>query len=245
MTPSSDTVAIVLAAGVGSRLRPLTDSRPKCLVEVNGATVLARALAQLSRARVTRVILSTGYLAPMVREAVTRSPLPAECVDNPDYATTQNAVSLSRALDRVPAGHAIVKLDGDVVFQPEVMDAVMHCAAGDAIVAVDNSAAPRDEAMKVALDSGGRIRAFGKRIAPSQAHAESIGIEWIAAHAVPRVAHALRTATANGRSDVYYEDVYNDVLDELAFHAVPVDPRAWIEIDDLADLARARERFES
>jgi choline kinase len=236
-----DTAAIILAAGVGSRLRPLTDDRPKCLVSLGGETILHRAVRVLHEAGVARVIVSTGYLADTVREALSGAPLEVTFVHNPDYATTQNVVSLARALAALRPGEAFVKLDGDVVFARPVLDA-LFAAPGEAAVAVDRSGQLGAEEMKVLVERG-RVRRFGKGLDPRRAHGESIGIEWFEPAAAARVAAAIASAVGRGRTDVYYEDVYNDVLDAVAMSAVEVPGDAWTEVDDVDDLARARAMF--
>lgn len=92
--------------------------------------------------------------------------------------------------------------------------------------------------MKVLVDRG-RITAFGKGLSPKRCAGESIGVEAFSGAGAERVAAAIRTAVQRGRSDLYYEDVYNDVLAEVEFEPLAVDARAWIEVDDLEDLSRA------
>jgi choline kinase len=234
-------VGIVLAAGVGSRLRPLTNDRPKCLVSLGRETILARAVRVLGECGVGRLVVATGYRARAVRSALRNSPMPVTFVDNPDYENTQNLVSLSRALQTVTPGERLVKLDGDVVFAQDLLAGLLARAA-PGLVAVDCSAPPDAEAMKVA-SAQGRVRRFGKTLAPRDAAGESIGIEAFAPEAVRALTQASARLVAAGRTDAYYEDMYNEVLDQVEMLAVEVAPQGWIEVDDPSDLARARERF--
>ncbi len=234
--------AVVLAAGVGSRLRPLTDGAPKCLVPVGGETILGRAVRLVAAAGAREVVVATGYLEGSVRAALAGGALPALFAHNPDYETTQNVVSLARALALVPAGRDVVKLDGDVVFEPAVLARLFE-AGGEACAAVDDREAPPAEAMKVTVRDG-RVTRFGKGIDPRAAAGESIGVERFAAARVRDLSRALERAVASGRTDVYYEDVYNDLVDAgLVMRAASVGALRWNEIDDLADLERARALF--
>jgi choline kinase len=237
----SGPVAIVLAAGVGSRLRPLTDDRPKCLVPVGRETIVHRMMRLLAAQGVSRFVVSTGYLEDVLREALMEAPRPVTFVSNPDYASTQNVISLHRALAQLAPDESFVKLDGDVLFDEAVI-ARMLAADGDARVAVERSTTLGDEEMKVMVENG-RVSRFGKRIDPTRAHGESIGIEWFAASAARRVKKAIDSAVRAGRTDLYYEDVYNDVLGDVVMRAVSVDASEWMEVDDAADLERARRRF--
>ncbi len=234
--------AIVLAAGVGSRLRPLTDNAPKCLVSVGRETMLARAARILADAGAAELIVSTGYLDGAVREAMRDAPLPVRFAHNPDYETTQNVVSLRRALDLAPDDRDAVKLDGDLVFERAVLDALL-AAGGDACAAIEDGARPPDEAMKVDA-AGGRITRFGKGLAAETSAGESIGVERFAARAVPSLRRALAAAIEAGRTDIYYEEVYNDLLGAgLAMEAARVSSLRWCEVDDLDDLDAARRLF--
>ncbi|MEI8258191.1 MAG: phosphocholine cytidylyltransferase family protein [Deltaproteobacteria bacterium] len=235
------TVGVILAAGVGSRLRPLTDDRPKCLLSVGDETIVHRMTRLLAAAGVTRLVVSTGYLEDALRGALASAPLPVSFVSNPDYASTQNMVSLTRALERVGDEEAFVKLDGDVLFQLDVMTRML-AGSGDARVAVDGSGTLGAEEMKVRVHNG-RVVAFGKGLDPATADGESIGIEWFAPAAARKVREAMSAAMKAGRTGVYYEDVYNDVLGDLHMETRRVEPGEWMEVDDVEDLALARQRF--
>jgi choline kinase len=147
-------------------------------------------------------------------------------------------LSLAVALREFPAGCAMVKLDGDVVFKRGLVSGLTRAGVPCA-VAVERGHTLGAEEMKVELENG-RIARFGKGIDPARAHGESIGIEWIGAHGVEPVRLALERAVRDGRTNLYYEDVYNDLLPGLEMHAVTVASSEWTEVDDLPDLERAR-----
>ncbi len=95
-----DHTAIILAAGLGSRLRPLTDTTPKCLLDVGGQTILARQLERIAAAGIRRAVVVTGYRSEDVEGHLpghigrrSRSRL----APNPDYATTGNCMSVLAA----------------------------------------------------------------------------------------------------------------------------------------------------
>lgn len=231
------TTAVLLVAGVGSRLRPLTDARPKCLVPLGGETILHRQVRLLAAAGVTRLVLSTGFAAEAVHAALAGCALPCTFAHNPDYAATQNIVSLHRALAVAPPGD-VVKLDGDVVFTTELMPRLLGRAA-DAVVAVDDRQPVRDEAMKVRA-VGGFAERFGKGIPVAEAAGESIGVEWFGARARGVLTEVVAAAVGAGRTDLYYEDVYSEVIARgVRMACAGVGDLPWTEVDDRADLARA------
>ncbi|HEY6558168.1 MAG TPA: phosphocholine cytidylyltransferase family protein [Polyangiaceae bacterium] len=236
------TTAAILVAGVGSRLRPLTDDRPKALMDVGGETILARALRILSDRGVSRVVLATGYREDALRLALRESPVELEFVPNQDYATTQNSVSLALCAEAL-SGRAFFKLDGDVVFQPEVLERLDGCEAALA-VAVDRTRSTDAEAMKFTLSGDSKkITAFGKGIPLAQSCGESIGIERVSAEAGAPLFAALEAHRARGSLSLYYEDVYSELISrgQLDARAVDVGDLPWTEVDDMADLERARE----
>src|ERR1700710_1153722 len=90
------TVAVILVAGIGSRLRPITDDRPKALVDIGGETILGRAVRLLASYGVRRVVLATGYREDAVRAAMRGAPVAeVEYCKNPEFDRTQNSVSLA------------------------------------------------------------------------------------------------------------------------------------------------------
>jgi choline kinase len=232
--------AVILVAGVGARLRPLTDERPKALVSIGDETLLGRQLRLLAEYGLERVILATGYREDAVRDAVRTSPIPIEFCRNERYDETQNAVSLALCR-RAVNDAAFFKLDGDVVFTADVLTRLDACAAPLA-AAVDERRALDAEAMKVSADAEGRVRAFGKGLRVSESAGESMGIERLEASAVEPLFGALDDALRAGRTDLYYEDVYSELIarGQLEGRIVKVGDLAWTEIDDFADLERAR-----
>src|SRR6476646_9805346 len=91
--------AVILCAGGGTRLRPLTDDRPKALIDVGGETILGRAVRLLLAAGVRRLVVATGYRAEAVRASLARCEAEVIFCHNVDFERTQNSVSLYRCGD--------------------------------------------------------------------------------------------------------------------------------------------------
>ena len=120
------TTVVLLAAGTGSRLRPLTDDVPKCLVEVNGQPILKHLLDAFRSQGIIKVIIATGYLEHRIREycSVNASDLEIEYVFNADYQTTNNIYSLWLA--RQVIDDAFILVESDLVFDPEMLGEMVY-----------------------------------------------------------------------------------------------------------------------
>ena len=167
--------AVLLVAGVGSRLRPITNSIPKSLIAIGSESILQRMIRQLRACGIERFVLATGYREEAVRHVMLQLDVQVEYCRNHDFARTQNSVSFACCASAV-RDEPIVKLDGDLVFDERILKRVL-CVAASMAVAVDSSRELDPEAMKVEIDTNGHIQDFGKSISLARSHAESIGIE--------------------------------------------------------------------
>lgn len=237
----STRTAVILAAGIGSRLRPLTDDRPKALVPVLGRTILDRAVDNLASHGVERLVVATGYREEAIHRALEQAPMDVVYRRNPDFESTQNSVSLALCRD-VLEGRAFLRLDGDLVFDGEIL-ARLDRSEAPLSAAVDRARALDAEAMKVEVD-GSRILRFGKDIPLERASGESIGIERVSVEASRPLFDALDAARAAGELNLYYEDVYSRMIRAgQGAAAIDVGDLRWCEIDSLGDLRAAEALF--
>jgi choline kinase len=236
---------MVLAAGAGRRLAPYTDTLPKTLVPVDGdRTILDIALANLKRAGLDDVAVVTGYAAGAVEErraALERDHgVRLELVFNERAEIWNNAYSLWCARELFGAG--VLLVNGDTVHPPSVEDTLL-AARGDAdiVVALDDVKQLGEEEMKVELSDAGYMTRINKALDPATARGEYIGLTLIEAAAAGPLADALR-ATWERDPQLYYEDGFQEYADRGgAVGVAPIGAVDWAEVDDHADLARARE----
>jgi choline kinase len=227
--------AVVLAAGLGIRLRPMTETIPKCLLDVGGCSVLAVQLRMLGQIGVTDVVVVTGHASWRLEElAISRF----RCVHNPDFAVSNQSASLWAAREELNGD--TIMLFGDVLFSPRVLEDLLR-AIGPHRLAVSRHGRYNDQADKV-IDTEGRIRRLGKRrVACEEATGEFIGVAFLAATASDGFRAALETTIRADRQAFLY-DVYQRCVDMgIAVQAVDV-ATPWIEIDTPEDLTRAREQ---
>ena len=222
---------VYLAAGEGRRLRPLTDSAPKALLDVGGISLAARALSSLRAAGAGEIVAVTGH----AREALQTL---GDLIDaerfNPRYAEHGNVLSLWCARDVVARGCYIVNCD--VLFEDAIARALV-AAPGTAVLTAADHGVDAESMKAVARD--GRLVELSKQ-APVGPHPEYIGLTRVDPRHGPRLAEILERFAREGPLDVYYEDAIQDLAAEVPVGLVPVDGLAWIEIDDHEDLAQAR-----
>jgi choline kinase len=233
--------AVILAAGVGSRLAPLTNDRPKVLVEVLGRSFLFRQLDLLAQAGIPSedVIVVGGYKLDVLRAALVAGGFACQVVENDRYEPWNNFYSLLVA-EPALRGSDFLQLDGDTILDDKLLPKVL-AAPGDAVLAVDCRDHLDDETMKVQLD-GGRVVAISKKLDPAACAGEYIGITKLSAGAAARVFRELATFPDLGLTHEYYEHAFHRLTPtELPFSIVDVHDCKVLEIDNVEDLRHAEE----
>lgn len=236
--------ALILAAGLGSRLRPLTDDTPKCLLDVGGQTILARQLERVAAAGIRRAVVVTGYLGAQVEAHLRRSPPQLEVVTaaNPDYATTGNCMSVLAGRAGVST-RGVVICDGDVVLTGDALSRLVADPAPSALL-IDRETNLGGEEMKALLDAAGNVRRLAKPLDPAACAGESIGVQKVSGPALPIFWATLEAMQSAGDTQGYYEDAFQRMINAgVSFRTVAIGHHEWTEIDDVADLEDARARF--
>jgi choline kinase len=118
---------VILAAGMGKRLKELTKNHTKCMVEINGKTLIERAVDNIEKAGINRIIIVTGYQGEALREYVSRLNLNADIVfiNNDKYEETNNIYSLWLAKDYLAEDDTIV-LESDIIFEEGLIERLME-----------------------------------------------------------------------------------------------------------------------
>jgi len=208
--------AIILAAGQGKRLLPLTEARPKCLIELSGRSLLAWQLLRLQAAGVDEALIVTGFRADAVEAEIASLGLsmPVKTAFNPFYTVSDNTAScwiVREAFDR-----DVLVLNGDTLFGPGVAERLLDAPEAEITVTIDRKPSYDADDMKV-LTEGDRLRAIGKTIGAYDA--ESIGFLRFSKAGAARfragVEHVLQTPDGLRRW-------YLSVIDELAHTGVDV-----------------------
>lgn len=232
--------AVILAAGVGSRLAPLTDGQPKALVPVHGRPLLFRQLDHLANAGIASkdVVIVGGYLLDQLTARVREGGYSCTVIHNDRFDQWNNFYSVL-VVEPALRGHDFLQLDGDTVLDDLILPRMIS-APGSGLLAVDTRASLDTEAMKVQLQDG-RIFAVDKRLPASDCVGEYIGVIKITAEAAPAYFAELAQLPREGLTNEYYEHAIHRLSQRRAarFDIVDVGDCRVLEIDDHDDLARA------
>lgn len=234
--------ALVLAAGVGKRLAPLTDERPKGLIELGGRSLLARLLDGFAAAGVSETALVVGYRQDAIRRALGTSHggMPLRYVENAAY-TRGPLLSLWTGRSQF-LGDDVVLADGDVLFAPPLLERLIGWPEDNAFLAEPDYLDTGEEI--VLYGAGGCALAIRRGImGPPEAGYETRA-EWVGFVKVGRAAGIDLVATlerfvAQGRIEGDYESALDTLLASHRFAICPTGGLPWIEIDFPQDLTAA------
>ncbi len=238
--------AVILAAGLGSRLRPITDEMPKAMVPVNEVPIIDRMIKKIAMAGVKEVVVVTGYMHDKLLAHLSNSKSKiarnAVVVKNDKYDTWGNFYSLLVAKEAI-GGADFIKFDGDVVLDDKIIPALLE-GAGDLVLAIEKggmlSGKIGAEEMKIGKDDDGRVVKLSKKIDPRTCSGESIGIEKVSSTIASELFAELEAMIADEETDDYYERAYQRLIDKgLTCGTVDITDHEWYEIDTIEDLKAA------
>lgn len=235
-------IGLVLAAGIGKRLAPLTDECPKGLIELGGRSLLALLLDGLQAAGVRETALVVGYRQELIRAALGPSHrgMPLRYLENPAYT---RGPRLSLWTGRAEFERDDVMLaDGDVLFAPALLERVVHAPAPNVFLAEPEFADTGEEI--VLYSRGDRVMAIRRGVAGPpdatyQAKAEWVGFVKVGRAAGIELAAILDGYVRRGQTEGDYEAALDALLPRHRFLACPTDGLPWIEIDFPQDLQAA------
>ena len=169
--------AIILAAGMASRLRPLTSNTPKCLLNIGECSLLKRSMDALIGNGISQFVIVTGYLHEMIEEFVTReygTSISVKFIHNEVFDSTNNIYSLWLARPEAD-GEDILLLDSDLLYDPRIVDKVLAEESENVLTLIKHELG--EEEMKVQVDAAGCMVSVNKTSNPADAVGESLGIE--------------------------------------------------------------------
>ena len=232
-------IGVILAAGMAKRLRPLTDEKPKCLLEVGGKTLLQRTVDAMISAGIKEFVVVTGYRENMIREFLTaRYPqYTINFIANPDYEHNNNIFSLWLAMEKLH-GTEVLLMDSDILCDPE---AVRRVARKTVPALAMQQHELGEEEMKIVVDAEGRITEISKTCSPKDAIGESVGIEKMTEEYTEAIYQELRKMILEeGLIDIFYERAFERLIPQRhTFEVVDTTDLFSYELDTPEDLEKA------
>ena len=236
-------IGVILAAGMAKRLRPLTDTKPKCLLKVGERTLLERTIDAMRQAGIQEFLVVTGYRGEMIRSFLEGYAKTCKVsftfLDNTDYEHNNNIYSLWMACQKV-RGSEFLLMDSDILCDPA---AVVRIAQKQTSALAVNRHELGEEEMKVVVDADNRITEISKTCRPEDAMGESVGIEKITADYCEALARELdQMILQEGLIDIFYERAFERLIPQgHTFKVVDTTHYFSYELDTPEDFQRAQE----
>lgn len=234
-------IGVILAAGMAKRLRPLTDTKPKCLLEVGGRTLLERTVRAMQQAGITEFVVVTGYRGEQIRGFLETSMTSPHFtfLHNSDYEHNNNIYSLWMA-GEVVRGKEFLLMDSDILCDPA---AVVAIAKQEESALALNRHECGEEEIKVIVDANNRITEINKTCNPKDAIGESVGIEKMTAEYSTALYRELdQMIVKEGLIDVFYERCFERLIPQgHTFKVVDTTHYFSYELDTPEDFQRAQE----
>ena len=232
--------AVILAAGIGTRLKPLTDNTPKCLLKAGNKKILELTIDNVIASNIDDVIIVTGYLEQQIKNFVSAKypHLNVEYIYNEMYSSTNNIYSLWLAKDSL-LGHEILLLDSDIIFDKDII-AMLFASGHDNCLALKRHNV-QDEEIKVKADVKGRVLEIGKEVKLKEAIGESIGIEKFGVSTLYKLFNILDCKILIEKNvNQFYEAAFQELADkDTDIFTVDITGHICMEIDTAADLKAA------
>lgn len=247
---SEKPLAVHLAAGEGTRLRPLTENKPKPLVELGRTSLLERNVETLTAAGITEQLVVTGYESEQIEA------LGYETVHNPIYDETDMVYSLFQARDQFSEQRDLLISYGDIVYEQDIVDSLLACDAPVCVV-IDRQwrdlwelrfEDPLEDAETLQTDDQYRITEIGSTPGGyGDIEGQFIGLITVRNDYVEAFSEYYDKLSGGGngleRSSVEMTHFIQHLVDEgWRVQGVPIDG-GWVEVDTLEDLERYRNRF--
>lgn len=235
--------ALILAAGLGTRLAPITNDRPKSLVPVNGKPILIKQIENLKQNGVNDITIISGYKADALDKAVKELYPEIKIVESVDYATTNNMFSAYLGIQAMFPDCDIqpfYMMNADVFYDASVITALKDDERPNLVVV--DMGRYIEESMKV-IEQDGRLVEISKQIVPENALGCSIDVYKFGADGGKAFyKRCCEYIEEKKELKKWSEVALNDAFADVKFQACPLVGR-WLEIDNHEDLAAAEELF--
>lgn len=231
--------AVILAAGLGTRLRPITNDVPKCMVPVNGIRIIDKQIDNLLLNGIEEIFVVDGYKADVLASHIRDFFPQVHIVSNPRYAETNNMYSLFLTSQYVK-GEEFLLMNADVYYDSNIIAGMLQ-GGNQSKIACDRSGY-MEESMKITLD-GDKINHISKKITPEDHYAVSIDVYRISAEdSIVLFKEVEDTILVHNDENSWTEVALDHIFKDTSFIPYVIEGR-WFEIDNHEDLHKAEEIF--
>ena len=239
------TTALLLAAGIGHRLQPLTNNMPKCLTKVNEKEILAHLVHNLHQHNFRRLIVVVGHLEQSIRQFLDDNAgnLTVEYIVSPKYRTTNNLYSLWMVRNKIKVPFLL--FESDLVFAPSQLKNMLY---PDRIAVSHILPWMNGTTITVDPDIPHNVTAFN--LDAFSANTDDISYKTVNIYSFSRqtwkrIAKRLDHFISVGRENDYYETVFAEMIADgsLNFQSVLFEKELWYEIDTVEDLYECEQNF--
>ncbi len=236
------TTALLLAAGIGSRLFPLTQNLPKCLTLVNEKSILERLVICLKQQGFKRLVIVTGHQENCIREflGIKSGNMTIEYIYSPLYKTTNNIYSLWMA--RKIINEPFILVESDLVFDASLLYDMIFPAR----IAVARMQ-PWMNGTTVTINQSHQVKSFQKGTAThlDEIRYKTVNIYSFSLFSWHAIIDRLNQYISADKVNCYYETVFGEMVVDgnLSLQAVYFDSKPWYEVDTIEDLAEAEKLF--
>jgi len=237
--------AIILAAGMATRLHPLTLDTPKCLLKVGDYSLLHRSISSLVKNGITDFVIVTGYLHEKIESFVKKQygeSIHTTFMYNENYASTNNIYSLWLAKEEA-MGKEILLLDSDLLYDERIITQMLSCKQENALALVRHPLG--EEEIKVIIDKRGNILEINKTCNPIKAIGESLGIEKMScSYTLALYKELEKMINQEHLENSFYELAFEHLIPKgHTFTIVDVTNYFSCELDTVEDFENAKQRI--
>ncbi len=232
--------AVIMAAGRGERLKPLTNTCPKALIKIGKKTLIEYSLNNLKKVGISKAIIITGHLENLIKEKLGDSyqGINISYVSNKEYSTTGSMYSLSLAEELI--NEDILLLESDLLYEFKALESLLDSSEPDLILTAPISGSG-DEVF-IIIDRLGKLIDLGKNIKDKdKSYGELVGITKLSVSFSKEMFKIAKDDYDQGKKKHHYEDVIYKTSKSCSVKCLREDDLSWIEIDKEDDLKRAKE----
>ena len=225
--------AVILAAGIGSRMQPITNSTPKCLVEIDGSTVINHQIRILHDKHIDNIVVVVGYLKEKIKRYLKDK---VTYVENPIYRDSNSSYSLWLARKYIEGD--FIYLNGDLLFSKGIMQKLLASNSENAII-IDRKIDINDDMFKAYM-TGDQIVEMGKTLNAGKVNATVIGPAKFSNKGKQILFHVLNEYTRQGDKNQWCYTIFSKIARRINLKGVDITGLPWIEIDTVEDVKKAK-----